>query len=128
MNEFPFVPLSCSRYFLRKWRKRYPELRRVLFNDTTAALCRATTGAPAWLQNEQFVVKLREPTSTFPWHRDSGYNVYRGGTERHPPHVTLWSVRGGTQTDLRSAGNIFSEGAPFLLDGRRVDGFGHALA
>ena len=84
------ISILGSRYFLRKSRERYPELRRVLFNDTTAALCRATIGATVWLQNEQFVVKLREPTSTFPWHQDSGYNVYRGGAERHPPYVTLW--------------------------------------
>ena len=205
-------------------RERYPELRRVLFNDTTAALCDATIGATAYLQNEQFVVKLREPTSVFPWHQDSGYNVYRGGAERHRPYVTLWlalddvghsngtisllpwsvvgggellehrwdeateswvgydgdepgveievpagsivclsslslhrsapntterprrsyvmqytptlfrrasdfsGVRGGTQVNLRSTGNIFSEGDPFLLDGRRVEGASSAVA
>lgn len=89
-NRHDNISILGSRYFLRKSRTRYPELRRVLFNDTTAALCRATIGDTAWLQNEQFVVKLREPTSTFPWHQDSGYNVYRGGAERHPPYVTLW--------------------------------------
>ena len=218
------ISILGSRYFLRKSRERYPEIRRVLFNDTTAALCRATIGATAWLQNEQFVVKLREPTSTFPWHQDSGYNVYRGGAERHTPYVTLWlalddvghangtisllpwsaagagellvhrwdeateswvgydgdeqgveieapagsivcfssltlhrsapnttdrprrsyviqytptlfrrandfsGVRGGTQTDLRGAGDIFSDGDPFLLDGRRVDGADRGVA
>ena len=217
-NRHDNISILGSRYFLRKSRERYPELRRVLFTETTAALCRATIGETAWLQNEQFVVKLREPTSTFPWHQDSGYNVYRGGAERHVPYVTLWlalddvghsngtisllpwsavgggellvhrwdeateswvgydgdeqgieievpagsivcfsslslhrsapnrterprrsyvmqytptlyrrandfsAVRGGTQTDLRGAGNIFPDGDPFLLDGRRVDG------
>ena len=196
----------------------------MLFNDTTAALCEATIGATAYLHFEQFVVKLREPTSVFPWHQDSGYNVYRGGAERHRPFVTLWlalddithangaisllpwsvvgggellehrwdeateswigydgdehgveievpagsivcfsslslhrsapnttdrprrsyvmaytptlfrrasdlsDVRGGTQVDLRSAGNIFSDGNPFLLDGRRVDDAVRAVA
>ena len=223
-NRHDNISILGSRYFLRKWRERYPEVRRVLFNDTTAALCRATIGENAWLQNEQFVVKLREPTSTFPWHQDSGYNVYRGGAERHPPYLTLWlalddvshangtisllpwsvagggellehrwdeateswvgydgaeqgveievpaggivcfsslslhrsapntterprrsyvmqytptlfrrandfsAVRGGTQTDLRSAGDIFPDGDPFLLDGRRVDGADRAVA
>ena len=223
-NRHDAISILGSRYFLRKSRERYPELRRVLFNETTAALCRATIGATAWLQNEQFVVKLREPTSTFPWHQDSGYNVYRGGAERHTPYVTLWlalddvghangtisllpwsavgagellehrwdeateswvgydgdeqgveieapagslvcfssltlhrsapnttnrprrsyviqytptlfrrandfsGVRGGTQTDLRGAGDIFSDGDPFLLDGRRVDGADRAVA
>ena len=223
-NRHDNISILGSRYFLRKSRERYPELRRVLFNDTTAALCRATIGDTAWLQNEQFVVKLREPTSTFPWHQDSGYNVYRGGAERHPLYVTLWvalddvsrangtisllpwsvvgdgellehrwdeateswvgydgdeqgveieapagsivcfsslslhrsapntterprrsyvmqytptlfrrandfsSVRGGTLVDLRSAGHTFSDGDPFLLDGRRVDGADQAVA
>ena len=223
-NRHDNISILGSRYFLRKSRERYPELRRVLFNDTTAALCRATIGDTAWLQNEQFVVKLREPTSTFPWHQDSGYNVYRGGAERHPPYVTLWvalddvgrangtisllpwsvvgegellehrwdeateswvgydgdeqgveieapagsivclsslslhrsapntterprrsyvmqytptlfrrandysAVRGGTLVDLRSEGDIFSDGDPFLLDGRRVDGADQAVA
>ena len=89
-NRHDNISILGSRYFLRKSRERYPELRRVLFNETTATLCRATIGETAWLQNEQFVVKLREPTSTFPWHQDSGYNVYRGGAERHLPYVTLW--------------------------------------
>ena len=224
-NRHDSISILGSRYFLRNWHTRYPELRRVLFNDTTAALCRATIGATAYLHNEQFVVKLCEPSSTFAWHQDSGYNVYRGGAEHHPPYVTLWlalddvshdngtisllpwsvvgggellvhrwdeateswvgydgdepgieieapagsivcfsslslhrsapntteqprrsyviqytstlfrrvndfsAVRGGTtQTDLRSAGNIFSEGSPFLLDGRRVDDAGQAAA
>jgi ectoine hydroxylase-related dioxygenase (phytanoyl-CoA dioxygenase family) len=217
-NRHDNISILGSRYFLRKSRERYPELRRVLFNDTTAGFCKATIGATAYLQNEQFVVKLREPTSTFPWHQDSGYNIYRGGAEHHPPYLTLWlalddvsrangtisllpwsavgggellehrwdeateswvgydgdergvqievpagsivcfsslslhrsapntterprrsyvmqytptlfrrandfsSFRGGTQVDLRSAGDIFSDGDPFLLDGRRVDG------
>lgn len=223
-NRHDNISILGSRYFLRNWRTRYPELRRVLFNDTTAALCRATTGATAYLHGEQFVVKLCEPTSAFAWHQDSGYNVYRGGAEHHPPYVTLWlalddashangtisllpwsvagggellvhrwdeateswvgyegdeqgieieapagsivcfsslslhrsapntteqprrsyviqytpalfrrandfsAVRGGTQVDLRSAGDVFSEGDPFLLDGRRVDGAGQAVA
>ena len=69
-NRHDSISILGSRYFLRKWRERYPELRRVLFNDTTAALCRATIGATAYLHNEQFVVKLREPTSDefFPNH------------------------------------------------------------
>ena len=37
-------------------------------------------------------------------------------------------VRGGTQVNLRSTGNIFSEGDPFLLDGRRVEGASSAVA
>ena len=223
-NRHDNISILGSRYFLRKSRERYPELRRVLFNDTTAALCRATIGGTAYLQNEQFVVKLREPTSVFPWHQDSGYNIYRGGAERHSPYVTLWlalddashangtisllpwsvvgggellthrwdeateswvgydsdergveievpagsivcfsslslhrsapnttqrprrsyviqytptlfrrandfsGVRGGTQVDVRSAGHIFSEGDPFLLDGKRVDGADRAVA
>lgn len=223
-NRHDNISILGSRYFVRKSRERYPELRRVLFNDTTAALCDATIGATAYLQNEQFVVKLREPTSVFPWHQDSGYNVYRGGAERHRPYVTLWlalddvghsngtisllpwsvvgggellehrwdeateswvgydgdepgveievpagsivclsslslhrsapntterprrsyvmqytptlfrrandfsDVRGGTQVNLRSTGNIFSEGDPFLLDGRRVEGASSAVA
>ena len=224
MNRHDSISILGSRYFLRNSRERYTELRRVLFNDTTAALCEATIGATAYLQNEQFVVKLREPTSVFAWHQDSGYNVYRGGAERHQPYVTLWlalddvsrangtisllpwsvvgggellahrwdegteswvgydgdeqgieievpagsivcfsslslhrsapntterprrsyvmqytptlfrrandfsAVRGGTQVDLRNAGNIFSDGDPFLLDGRRVDGAVQAVA
>ena len=93
-NRHDNISILGSRYFLRKYHERYPELRRVLFNDTTAAFCKATIGATSYLQNEQFVVKLREPTSTFPWHQDSGYNIYRGGAERHPPYVTLWAGAG----------------------------------
>ena len=78
-NRHDSISILGSRYFLRKWRERYPELRRVLFNDTTAALCRATIGATAYLHNEQFVVNLREPTSDefFPQSRFDQIHVVR---------------------------------------------------
>ena len=38
-NRHDNISILGSRYFLRKGRERYPELRHVLFNDTTAAFC-----------------------------------------------------------------------------------------
>jgi len=84
------INLLGRRYFVSRYREREPRLDRILFGATTEAICRALLGENAWLHNEQFVVKLEDPQSSFAWHQDSGYTVYEGGAERHEPYLTCW--------------------------------------
>jgi ectoine hydroxylase-related dioxygenase (phytanoyl-CoA dioxygenase family) len=78
------------KYFISDVRLRRPEVRPVLLNDRIAEICQATIGQTAYLHNEQFVVKMSDTATSFPWHQDSGYSVYKGRAQRHPPYVTCW--------------------------------------
>ena len=73
------------RYFSSMIYKDRPELRRFLFGDTMAAICRATLGDEAFLFFEQYVIKAGDPDTAFAWHQDSGY-VH----EDHKPYLTCW--------------------------------------
>ena len=90
------------KYFINNARVERPELASVIFSEKTEALCRATIGETAYLHNEQFVVKMMDKDTTFAWHQDSGYSVYKGGAASHDPYVTCWialddmSERNGT--------------------------------
>lgn len=78
------------KYFIPNAHKSYRDLMRVIFSAKAADVCRATIGGNAYLHNEQFVVKLNDKETSFAWHQDSGYSVYRGGAARHKPYVTCW--------------------------------------
>lgn len=75
-----------KRYFSEMIYRDRPELRRFLFSDTMAEICRATLGEQAYLFWEQYVIKAADPVgSSFAWHQDSGY-VH----EEHAPYLTVW--------------------------------------
>jgi ectoine hydroxylase-related dioxygenase (phytanoyl-CoA dioxygenase family) len=74
-----------KRYFSNMIYKDRPELRRFLFSDTMAEICRATLGENAYLFWEQYVIKAADPDTSFAWHQDSGY-VH----EDHEPYLTCW--------------------------------------
>ena len=75
-----------KRYFSKMIYQDRPELRRFLFSDTMAEICRATLGKQAYLFWEQYVIKGADPVgSSFAWHQDSGY-VH----EDHAPYMTAW--------------------------------------
>jgi hypothetical protein len=74
-----------SRYFIAK---RHPEsavLRRFLFGDLMAAVCRAALGERVFLFWEQYVVKCAEVGMRFNWHQDSGYVGHD-----HRPYLSCW--------------------------------------
>src|SRR3546814_258035 len=79
-----------KKYFINNARETFPELKRIIFNEKTAGICKATIGDNAYLHNEQFVVKMTDTATSFAWHQDSGYSVYQGGAEEHKPYVTFW--------------------------------------
>lgn len=64
-----------SRYFVFLAFKERPALRRFIFSDLMAEICRATVGDDALLFWEQFVVKgtSHAEKSIFSWHQDAGY-------------------------------------------------------
>lgn len=75
-----------KRYFSEMIYRDRPELRRFLFGETMAEICRATLGDQAYLFWEQYVIKGADPVgSSFAWHQDSGY-VH----ENHAPYLTAW--------------------------------------
>jgi ectoine hydroxylase-related dioxygenase (phytanoyl-CoA dioxygenase family) len=65
-------------------------LRRVLFDERMAQICRATLGDTAYFFFDQFVVKGPEQGMPFSWHQDSGYVVGNGGPPDHTPYLTCW--------------------------------------
>jgi ectoine hydroxylase-related dioxygenase (phytanoyl-CoA dioxygenase family) len=74
-----------KRYFSSMIYQDRPELRKFLFSELMAEICRATLGENAYLFWEQYVIKAGDPDTTFAWHQDSGY-VH----ENHEPYLTCW--------------------------------------
>jgi ectoine hydroxylase-related dioxygenase (phytanoyl-CoA dioxygenase family) len=73
------------RYFANNVARQRPELRRFLFGELMAEICRATLGDTVYLFNEQYVIKCPDRDTAFSWHQDSGY-IH----ERHEPYLTCW--------------------------------------
>ena len=75
-----------KRYFSHSgWYRDIPALKRFIFGEVMADICRQTIGPNAYLFNEIFVVKAAEVGMHFGWHQDSGYIPYR-----HTPYLTCW--------------------------------------
>jgi ectoine hydroxylase-related dioxygenase (phytanoyl-CoA dioxygenase family) len=79
-----------KRYFANECQREEPRLRRVLFSQTMADICRATLGDTAYFFFDQYVVKGPEGGMPFSWHQDSGYVVGNGGPLDHLPYLTYW--------------------------------------
>lgn len=78
------------RYFANECQREAPALRKVLFSDQMAEVCRATLGPTAYFFFDQYVVKGPEGGLPFGWHQDSGYVVGNGGPVDHAPYLTCW--------------------------------------
>ena len=83
------LTVKGNRYFIgKKYRERRSTvLRRFLFGDLMAEVCRATIGESAYLFHEAFVVKGADQGMKFSWHQDSGYV-----SVDHKPYVTVWTT------------------------------------
>ena len=79
-----------KRYFANECQREEPALRRMLFSETMAEVCRATLGDDAYFFFDQYVVKGPEGGLPFGWHQDSGYVVGNGGPVDHAPYLTCW--------------------------------------
>ena len=79
-----------KRYFANECQREAPALRKMLFNETMADVCRATLGDDAYFFFDQYVVKGPEGGLPFGWHQDSGYVVGNGGPVDHAPYLTCW--------------------------------------
>jgi ectoine hydroxylase-related dioxygenase (phytanoyl-CoA dioxygenase family) len=79
-----------KRYFANECQREQPELRRMLFSEAMADICRATLGDTAYFFFDQYVVKGPEGGLPFSWHQDSGYVVGNGGPGDHLPYLTCW--------------------------------------
>lgn len=76
-----------KRYFISNQHKTTPQLRKYIFSDLMAEICRATLGNSTYLFWEQFVVKGPEVGMKFGWHQDSGYVGYD-----HKPYLSCWAA------------------------------------
>lgn len=74
-----------NRYFIGGRHRESERLRRFLFRDYMAEICRATLGDNAYLFVEQYVVKAAEKGMKFGWHQDSGYVGHD-----HKPYLSCW--------------------------------------
>ena len=74
-----------SRYFLPFLSQENQSVRRFIFSDGMADICRATIGPEAFLFLDQYVVKAAEKGMSFSWHQDEGYIPYP-----NPPYVGCW--------------------------------------
>lgn len=74
-----------SRYFLPFLSQENPGIRRFIFSELMADICRATIGDDAFLFLDQYVVKAAEKGMSFSWHQDEGYIPYA-----NPPYVGCW--------------------------------------
>jgi ectoine hydroxylase-related dioxygenase (phytanoyl-CoA dioxygenase family) len=79
-----------KRYFANECQRAQPELRRILFSEQMAEICRATLGETAYFFFDQFVVKGPEGGLPLSWHQDSRYVVGNGGPADHAPYLTCW--------------------------------------
>ena len=79
-----------KRYFANECQREAPALRKMLFSETMADVCRATLGDDAYFFFDQYVVKGPEGGLPFGWHQDSGYVVGNGGPVDHAPYLTCW--------------------------------------
>ena len=84
-DEQQGITQKGKRYFIANCFRQQPRLRRFLFSELMADVCRATLGDTAYLFWEQYVVKGAGGTS-FSWHQDSGYV----GDPDHKPYLTCW--------------------------------------
>jgi ectoine hydroxylase-related dioxygenase (phytanoyl-CoA dioxygenase family) len=78
-----------KRYFIGNLHLTQPDLKRFLFSELMADVCRATLGDDVWHFWNQFVVKCGEVGATFGWHQDSGY-LAKQKTSAHKPYLTCW--------------------------------------
>ncbi len=87
------------RYFAGECQRVQPRLRKMLFSESMADICRATLGETAYFFYDQYVVKGPEQGMPFAWHQDSGYVVGNGGPTDHQPYLTCWCPLDDTTID-----------------------------
>src|SRR4051795_9628460 len=73
-----------SRYFVHAYGKS-PIVERFLRSELMTEIATTLLGEPAYLFNEQYVVKAAERGMKFGWHQDGGFIPYE-----HPPYLTCW--------------------------------------
>jgi ectoine hydroxylase-related dioxygenase (phytanoyl-CoA dioxygenase family) len=74
-----------KRYFSCNVFRERKNLRKFLFSDLMADICRATLGPDVYLFWEQYVIKAADKGMKFSWHQDSGYVG-----PNHKPYLTCW--------------------------------------
>ena len=105
------------RYFANECQREQPSLRRVLFSEEMAEVCRACLGDTAYFFFDQYVVKGPEQGLGFGWHQDSGYMLGNGGPGDHTPYLTCWCPLDDVTTENGTVWVIPFDRTPEARDG-----------
>jgi ectoine hydroxylase-related dioxygenase (phytanoyl-CoA dioxygenase family) len=84
-GKFHDIGRGNARRFLRQRHADFPAVTAFVFGATMRALATVLLGGPAYLFNEQFVVKAARTGASFAWHQDGAYVGFA-----HKPYVTAW--------------------------------------
>lgn len=79
------IGLGAARRFLAHRHEEFPAVEAFLLGDTIDRVTRECLGGPAYLFNEQFVVKGPGKGASFAWHQDGAYVGFD-----HPAYLTVW--------------------------------------
>lgn len=85
------VPVSAldDRYVISGFVRRSESVRRLVFGELMAAVCRTALGDDAYLYSETFVCKAPNNEHGWIWHQDSSYLDYVG-CGHYPPNLGVW--------------------------------------
>jgi len=90
-GEERYVPVSQvdDRYVISGFVRRSEAVRRFVFGELAAAICRAAIGDEAYLYSETFVCMAPHNEHGWIWHQDSSYLDYVG-CGHYPPNLGVW--------------------------------------
>lgn len=90
-GEERYVPVSAvdDRYVITGFVRRSDAVRRFVFGDLAAAICRAAIGDEAYLYSETFVCMAPHNEHGWIWHQDSSYLAHVG-CGHYPPNLGVW--------------------------------------
>ena len=90
-GEERHVPVSQvdDRYVVAGFVRRSESVRRFVFGELAASLCRAAIGGDAYLYSEIFVCMAPQNEHGWIWHQDSSYLDYVG-CGHYPPNLGVW--------------------------------------
>lgn len=90
-GEERYVPVSelDDRYVVTGFVRRSEFMRRLVFGELAASICRSAIGDEAYLYSETFVCMAPHNRHGWIWHQDSSYLDYVG-CGHYPPNLGVW--------------------------------------
>ncbi len=90
-GEERYVPVSQldDRYVISGFVRRSEFVRRFIFGELAASICRAAIGGDAFLYSDTFVCMAPHNEHGWIWHQDSSY-LDHVGCGHYPPNLGVW--------------------------------------